>query len=94
MTTEDKEKAEDLIAFLTSTFKSQTSPPQVTLPHELKVLDREQNKLPTFQGETGGDLLLHMVCDKSTGPDGIHLRLLMELVEVIAKPFSTIYQHF
>lgn len=34
--------------------------------------------------ETVEDLLLHVNCRKSMGPDGIHLRALRELAEVIA----------
>jgi len=44
--------------------------------------------------ETVRDLLLHLDCHKSMGQDGIHLKLLRELTEVIAKTLSTIYQHF
>ena len=43
--------------------------------------------------ETVRDLLLHLECHKSMGPDEFHPRVLRELVEVIAKPLSTIYQH-
>jgi len=46
-----------------------------------------------IQVETVRDLLLHLVGPKSMGPDGIHPRVLRELVEVRAKPLSTIYQH-
>lgn len=42
--------------------------------------------------ETVEDLLLHVNCHKSMGPDGIHLRALRELAEVIAKLLYTIYQ--
>ena len=47
--------------------------------------------------ETVRDLLLHLYCHKSMGTDGIHLRdrwdpQLRKLMEVIAKPFSTINQ--
>ena len=38
------------------------------------------------------DLLLQLDCHKSMGPDEIHLRVLRELVEVIAEPLSIIYQ--
>ena len=37
--------------------------------------------------------ILQLDCHKSKGPDEIHLRVLRELVEVIAEPLSIIYQH-
>jgi len=45
-------------------------------------------------GDLGGDrvLLLHLDCHKSMGPDRLHPRVLRELVGVIAKPLSAIYQ--
>jgi len=43
-----------------------------------------------MQVEIVRDLLLYLDCHKSIGPDGIHLT---ELVEVIAKLLSIIYQH-
>lgn len=42
-----------------------------------------------MQVEIVRDLLLYLDCHKSIGPDGIHLT---ELVEVIAKLLSIIYQ--
>ena len=56
------------------------------------VLDGEQNKPPMIQVDTVRDLLLYLDCHKSIVPDGIHPRVLRKLVEVIAKPLSTIYQ--
>ncbi|GAB0209891.1 mitochondrial enolase superfamily member 1 [Grus japonensis] len=38
------------------------------------------------------DLLHHLDTHKSMGPDGIHPRVLRELVEVLTKPLSIIYQ--
>ncbi|GAB0179808.1 mitochondrial enolase superfamily member 1 [Grus japonensis] len=38
------------------------------------------------------DLLRHLDTHKSMGPDGIHPRVLRELVEVLTKPLSIIYQ--
>lgn len=39
-------------------------------------------------------LLYHLDTHKSMEPDGIHPRVLKELVNVFAKQFSTIYQQF
>ena len=92
MITEDKKKAEILNAFFIFVFKSQTSYPLSALPSDLEVSDREQNKSPIIQVETVRDLLLHLDCQHSTEPDGIHLGVLRELVEVIAMLLSTIYE--
>ncbi|KFV59125.1 hypothetical protein N328_09357, partial [Gavia stellata] len=54
--------------------------------------DGEQNEAPTTQGEMVSDLLHHLDTHKSMGPDGIHPRVLRELVEVLTKPLSIIYQ--
>ncbi|KFW78289.1 hypothetical protein N305_01782, partial [Manacus vitellinus] len=40
------------------------------------------------------DLLSHLDPHKSMGPDGIHPRVMRELVEELAKTLSTIYQQF
>ena len=97
ITTEDKEKAEVLNALFTSVFKYQTGCPQATLLLHLEARDGEQNKPSMIQEEAVNDLLLHLDCHKSMGTDGIHLRdrwdpQLRKLMEVIAKPLSTIYQ--
>ena len=42
--------------------------------------------------ETVRDLLLHLDCHKSMGPDGIHQGMLRNLGEVTAKLLSIIYQ--
>ena len=94
MTTDDEEKAEVLYSFFTSVFESQTSYPQGTLPLDLKVSGGEQNNPPpTIQVKAVRDLLFHLDCHESMERDGIHLRVLRELAEVIAKPLSTIYQY-
>ena len=51
-----------------------------------------RNIPPEIQVETVRELLLHLDCHKSMGPDGLHPRVLRELAGVIAEPFSTIYQ--
>ena len=63
-----------------------------TLPPDLEISNGEQSKPPMVQVETVRDLLLHLDCHKFMGPDGIHLRMLRELAEVIARLYSIIYQ--
>ena len=45
-----------------------------------------------IQVETVRDLVLHLVCHKSVGPDGIHLRGVKDVVEVTVKPLLSIYE--
>ena len=52
-----------------------------------------QNTPLVIQVETVRELLLHLDCHKSMGPDRLHPRVLMELVEMNAKPLSAIYQY-
>ncbi|KAK4832543.1 hypothetical protein QYF61_023875 [Mycteria americana] len=61
-------------------------------PPELDDRDREQNKPPIIQEETVNDLLCHLDTHKSMGLDGIHLRVLRQLAEELAKALSIIYQ--
>ena len=51
-----------------------------------------QNTPPVIQVETVIELLLHLDCHKSMGPDRIHPRVLTKLAGVIAEPLSAIYQ--
>ena len=55
MTTEDKESAEVLNAFLTFALKSQTNYPWGTLLPDLEVCVEDQNKTPMIQVETVRD---------------------------------------
>jgi len=50
------------------------------------------NKPPIIQEEAVNDLLCQVDTYKSIGPDGIHSRVLRELVAELAKPLSVIYQ--
>ncbi|KFW97172.1 hypothetical protein N336_01861, partial [Phalacrocorax carbo] len=47
---------------------------------------------PIIQGEMVSDLLHHLDTHKSMGPDGIHPKVLKELVEVLTKPLPIIYR--
>ena len=57
---------------------------------ELEDKDGEQNKHLTVQKKTVRDLLLHLDCQKSMGPNRIHLRALREMFDMIAKLLCTI----
>ena len=50
-----------------------------------------QDTPPVIQVETVRELLLHLDCHKSMGPDTLHPRVLKELAGVTAKLVSAIY---
>ncbi|KFO89369.1 hypothetical protein N320_00203, partial [Buceros rhinoceros silvestris] len=47
---------------------------------------------PIIQEGTVHELLHHLDVHRSMGPDGIHPRILRDLVEVLTKPLSMIYR--
>ncbi|KAF4792234.1 RNA-directed DNA polymerase from mobile element jockey [Turdus rufiventris] len=61
-------------------------------PPELVDREREQNRPSATQEEAVSDLLSHLDTHKSMGLDGIYLRVLRELAEMLTKFVSIIYQ--
>ncbi|KAK4823249.1 hypothetical protein QYF61_000216 [Mycteria americana] len=72
----------------------ETSYPQGIQPPELEDRDGEQNKPPIIQEEALKDLIHHLDTHKSMGLDGIHPRVLRELVGELIKSLSIIYRQF
>lgn len=54
--------------------------------------DGEQKEAPIIQEKMGKNLLHHFDTRKLVGPDAIHLSILRDLVEMLAKLLSIIYQ--
>lgn len=83
------EKAEVLNAFFALVFGSGVSCSPSSQTPELADSGGEQNEASVIQREMVGDLLQHLGVHKSMGPDGIHLRVLRE---VLIRPLSIFYQ--
>lgn len=77
---------------LASVFSSKINWFWVTQPPELDDRNGEQKEDPIIQGEMISDFLCLLDIHKFMGSDGIHPRLLMELVEELTEPLSIIYQ--
>ena len=58
---------------------------------DLEVWADMRNIPPEIQVEVVRELLLHLDCHKSMGPDGLHPRVLRELAGVIAELLFAIY---
>jgi len=75
-------------------FIIKTSYSQGSQPPLLEDREGEKNKSPIIQEEAVNDKLHHLNTHKSVWLDGIHARVLRELVEELAKTLSIIYQQF
>ncbi|RMB92801.1 hypothetical protein DUI87_30695 [Hirundo rustica rustica] len=87
----DEEKAEVLNAYFASVFSEEMTCLQDNCPSGLVDDVREQNGPLIIQEVAVRELLKCLDIHKSMGPDRIHPRVMRELVDELAKPFSIIY---
>ncbi|KAJ7421198.1 rna-directed dna polymerase from mobile element jockey-like [Willisornis vidua] len=73
-------------------FNSKTHGSSDTQPPELEDKDKEHHKNAIIPGEMVSDLLHYLNMHKSIALGGMHPRVLRELVEMLTKTLSIIYQ--
>lgn len=85
MTGDEEQNSEVLNAFLASVCNVRASCPEDTQPPELELGDGELSEAPEIPGVVI-DVLCQLDTHRSVGPDGIHPRVMRQLVRERAKP--------